>query len=119
VAGFFKLKLLKFSPAWGIVAGLVGVHVLLIFLIGMRFVTPYSTDARVIHPPFNRNFRFGHRAHASCAFSRVLGSQVPIIPFFGTYLVSAVRLFETRASVPPYSTAWIACELVTAGRCEW
>ncbi len=45
---FFKLKLLKFSPAWGIVSGLVGAHVLLIFLIGIRFVTPYSTDARVI-----------------------------------------------------------------------
>ncbi len=45
---FFKLKLLKLSPAWGVVSSLVFVHVLLIFLIGMRFVTPYSTDARVI-----------------------------------------------------------------------
>jgi multidrug resistance efflux pump len=45
---FFKLKLLKLSPAWGVVSALVFVHVLLIFLIGMRFVTPYSTDARVI-----------------------------------------------------------------------
>jgi multidrug resistance efflux pump len=45
---FFKLKLLKLSPAWGVVSALFGLHVLLIFLIGMRFVTPYSTDARVI-----------------------------------------------------------------------
>src|SRR6266478_3777327 len=45
---FFKLKLLKLSPAWGVVFSLIFVHVLLIFLIGMRFVTPYSTDARVI-----------------------------------------------------------------------
>src|SRR5277367_680475 len=45
---FFRLKLLKFSIAWGVVAGLVGIHVLLIFLIGLRFVTPYSTDATVI-----------------------------------------------------------------------
>src|SRR6266853_2439761 len=45
---FSKLKLLKLSPAWGVVSSLVFVHVLLIFLIGMRFVTPYSTDARVI-----------------------------------------------------------------------
>jgi multidrug resistance efflux pump len=45
---FFKLKLLKLSPAWGVVFSLVFVHVLLIFLIGLRFVTPYSTDARVI-----------------------------------------------------------------------
>ena len=45
---FFKLKLLKLSPAWGVVSALVFVHALLIFLIGMRFMTPYSTDARVI-----------------------------------------------------------------------
>jgi len=45
---FFKLKLLKLSPAWGVVSALFGLHLLLIFLIGMRFVTPYSTDARVI-----------------------------------------------------------------------
>jgi multidrug resistance efflux pump len=45
---FLKLKLLKLSPAWGVVFSLVFVHVLLIFLIGLRFVTPYSTDARVI-----------------------------------------------------------------------
>jgi multidrug resistance efflux pump len=45
---FFKLKLLKFSIAWGIVSSLFGAHILLIFLIGLRFSTPYSTDARVI-----------------------------------------------------------------------
>ena len=45
---FFKLKLLTLSPAWGVVSSLFFIHVLLIFLIGMRFVTPYSTDARVI-----------------------------------------------------------------------
>lgn len=47
---FFKLKLLKFSIAWGIVSFLFGAHILLIFLIGLRFSTPYSTDARVIQP---------------------------------------------------------------------
>jgi multidrug resistance efflux pump len=45
---FFKLRLLKLSPAWGVVSSLIFVHTLLIFLIGLRFVTPYSTDARVI-----------------------------------------------------------------------
>jgi multidrug resistance efflux pump len=45
---FFKLKLLKFSITWGVVSALIGLHVLLIFLIGLRFSTPYSTDARVI-----------------------------------------------------------------------
>ena len=45
---FFKLKLLKFSITWGVVSSLFGFHILLIFLIGLRFSTPYSTDARVI-----------------------------------------------------------------------
>src|SRR5271154_6319310 len=45
---FFKLKLLTFSMTWGVVSSLVGIHILLIFLIGIRFMTPYSTDARVI-----------------------------------------------------------------------
>lgn len=45
---FFKFKLLKWSVAWAVVSVFVFVHVLLIFLIGVRFVAPYSTDARVI-----------------------------------------------------------------------
>lgn len=45
---FFKLKLLKFSIGWGIIYGFVGLHVLIIFLIGMRFVVPYSTSATVV-----------------------------------------------------------------------
>jgi multidrug resistance efflux pump len=45
---FFKLKLLKFSITWGVVSSLFGIHILLIFLVGLRFSTPYSTDARVI-----------------------------------------------------------------------
>jgi multidrug resistance efflux pump len=45
---FFKLKLLKFSITWGVVCALFGIHIMLIFVIGLRFSTPYSTDARVI-----------------------------------------------------------------------
>ncbi|MGC2529081.1 MAG: hypothetical protein WA639_15130 [Candidatus Acidiferrum sp.] len=45
---FFKLKLLKFSIAWGVVCSLFGIHILLIFLIGVRFSAPYSADAGVI-----------------------------------------------------------------------
>jgi multidrug resistance efflux pump len=45
---FFRLKLLKFTAAWAFVSGAFGAHLLLIFLIGLRFVTPYSTDAKVI-----------------------------------------------------------------------
>ena len=45
---FFKFKWLKFSPAWAIVTAFIFIHVLLIFLIGLRFMTPYTTDAKVI-----------------------------------------------------------------------
>jgi multidrug resistance efflux pump len=45
---FFKFKWLKFSIAWGVVSSFVGLHLLLIFMIGLRFVTPYSTGAKVI-----------------------------------------------------------------------
>ena len=45
---FFKFKWIKFSIVWGVISGWIGLHALLIFMIGLRFVTPYSTDARVI-----------------------------------------------------------------------
>jgi multidrug resistance efflux pump len=45
---FFKLKLIKFSMTWGVVSFAFGVHILLIFFIGLRFVTPYTMDAKVI-----------------------------------------------------------------------
>ena len=45
---FFRLKLLKFSIAWGLVSAFVGAHALLGFLIGLRFVAPYTTNATVI-----------------------------------------------------------------------
>jgi multidrug resistance efflux pump len=45
---FFKFKWLKFNIAWGIVSAFFELHILLIFLIGLRFMTPYSTNAKVI-----------------------------------------------------------------------
>jgi len=45
---FFKFKWLKFNIPWGIVSVLVGLHLLIIFMLGLRFVTPASTDAQVI-----------------------------------------------------------------------
>jgi multidrug resistance efflux pump len=45
---FFKFKWLKFNIAWGVVSLFFGLHLLLIFMIGLRFVAPYSTDAKVI-----------------------------------------------------------------------
>jgi multidrug resistance efflux pump len=45
---FFKLKWLKFSVGWALVSAFFVVHVLLIFLIGLRFVTPASNNAKVV-----------------------------------------------------------------------
>jgi multidrug resistance efflux pump len=40
--------LLKFNMVWGIISGLFGLHLLLIFLIGIRFVAPSSNSAQVV-----------------------------------------------------------------------
>ncbi len=45
---FFKFKLLRLTPGWGFVFGIVMLHLLLIFVIGLRFVTPNSTNATVV-----------------------------------------------------------------------
>jgi multidrug resistance efflux pump len=45
---FVKFKWIRFSIAWGVICALTGMHVVLVFIIGMHFMTPYSTDARVI-----------------------------------------------------------------------
>jgi multidrug resistance efflux pump len=45
---FFRLKWLKFTVGWAIVSAFTVMHVLLIFLIGLRFVTPASNNAKVV-----------------------------------------------------------------------
>jgi multidrug resistance efflux pump len=45
---FVRFKWLKFSITWGVICALTGMHVVLVFIIGMHFMTPCSTDARVI-----------------------------------------------------------------------
>ncbi len=45
---FFRFKWLKFTIAWGAVSGFVGLHLLIIFMIGLRFVTPLATEAKMI-----------------------------------------------------------------------
>jgi len=45
---FFKFRWVKFSILWGVVSLFFGAHLLLIFLIGMRFMTPASSEARVV-----------------------------------------------------------------------
>jgi multidrug resistance efflux pump len=45
---FFKFRLIKLSPGWVVVFAFFVVHLMLVFLIGLRFVTPYSTNATVV-----------------------------------------------------------------------
>lgn len=47
---FFKYRWLKFSIVWGVVSFWIGVHLFLIFIIGLRFFDPYSIDAHIIRP---------------------------------------------------------------------
>ena len=45
---FFKLKLIRLTPGWGIIFAFFVLHLLLVFIIGLRFVTPFSTNATVV-----------------------------------------------------------------------
>jgi len=45
---FFKLRLLRLSPGWGIVFAFFVIHVMLVFMIGLRFMTPNSTNATIV-----------------------------------------------------------------------
>lgn len=45
---FFKFKWMTFNIPWAIVSVAVGLHILIIFMIGLRFVTPLATEARMV-----------------------------------------------------------------------
>jgi Outer membrane efflux protein/Biotin-lipoyl like len=45
---FFKARWLRFNIAWGVVSFWVGAHLLLIFLVALRFFQPFSLDSHVI-----------------------------------------------------------------------
>ena len=45
---FFKFRWLKFSIAWGFFSTFFVLHLGIIFLIGLRYVAPASTEARII-----------------------------------------------------------------------
>ncbi|MCB1700486.1 MAG: HlyD family secretion protein [Halioglobus sp.] len=45
---FFKFKWLKFSIPWAVISFWVGLHLLLVFLVGMRFMTPSSSTATIV-----------------------------------------------------------------------
>lgn len=45
---FFQFRWLKFNIMWGVVTFWIGFHLMLVFLIAVRFFTPYSIDGHVI-----------------------------------------------------------------------
>ena len=45
---FFKFKWLKFSNAWGVLILFFAAHLFLTIIVGLRFVTPYSTNLKVV-----------------------------------------------------------------------
>jgi multidrug resistance efflux pump len=45
---FFRLKLLRLTPGWAIVFTFFVLHLFLVFLIGLRFMTPSSANATVV-----------------------------------------------------------------------
>jgi len=45
---FFKFKWLKFTKVWAILSLFFAVHLFLIFVVGLRFVTPYSSNVKVV-----------------------------------------------------------------------
>ena len=45
---FFRFKLIRLTPGWGVIFGFFVVHLMLVFLIGMRFVTPFSVNATIV-----------------------------------------------------------------------
>ena len=48
LACIHRFKLIKLTPGWGIIFAFFVVHLMLVFLIGLRFVTPYSVNATVV-----------------------------------------------------------------------
>jgi multidrug resistance efflux pump len=45
---FFRFKWLRFSYAWAFVLSFFFLHLMLVFVIGLRFVGPYTTDAKMV-----------------------------------------------------------------------
>ena len=45
---FFKFKWLRLTPVWGVSTLFVGIHLTLVPLVGMRFISPFTTDVRLV-----------------------------------------------------------------------
>src|SRR5271165_7156022 len=90
---FFKLKWMKFSIMWGILCAFFFIHILLIFMIGLRFVTPYSTDAKVIQHTTRTlllaGFRFHHDDRTRRLLHHLFGDAAEELPRFAGETVRA------------------------------
>jgi len=45
---FFKFRWMRLTPAWGVFSGFFILHLILVPLVGTRFIAPYTTDVRVV-----------------------------------------------------------------------
>jgi multidrug resistance efflux pump len=45
---FFRFKWLKFTKAWGVLVVFFAAHLFLTFIVGLRFITPYSSNLTVV-----------------------------------------------------------------------
>src|SRR5271165_4748595 len=45
---FFKFKWIRLSPGWALIFAFFVIHLMLVFLIGLRFVTPSSANATIV-----------------------------------------------------------------------
>jgi hypothetical protein len=97
---FFRFRWIRFTPGWGIISGLFGVHILLIFLIGLHFVTPASTDAKVIQYTIQLIARLPEPTLATAVL-------VPRVVHIAGYN----RLSFTRASVVVNCQSAVTCFL--------
>ncbi|WP_299818596.1 efflux RND transporter periplasmic adaptor subunit [uncultured Roseibium sp.] len=57
---FYKFRWLKFNIAWGVVTFWVGVHVLFLLVVFLRFYTPFSIDGHVIRQTIQITPRLPH-----------------------------------------------------------
>jgi multidrug resistance efflux pump len=96
---FFGLRLLRFTIGWGILCGFFGLHLLLIFLIGMRFSAPASVDATIVQPTIQLTPRLTEPTLVAAVLVEE-GAQVrrgqPLFRFDDTIYAAKVRSLEAQ-----------------------
>src|SRR5262249_35307500 len=111
---FFKFKWLEFSVTWAIVAFYVFLHVLLIFVIGLRFMTPYSHDARVVQ----RTIQLAPRLEGPTLVTAVLVPEnvvvkkgTPLIEFDKTIYAAKVAQLEAQLAAAKQNVLVLAADV--------